>query len=619
MLFNFFVVQILNINNHFYNSKSKFLLSVFVPLIMFLVLGPFICKAQVGNVAYPVQSALKNNKTGNNNSAFGENALQNNLSGSANTAIGVFALNSNIESNNTAVGFSSLYLNSSGVDNTAVGAFSMYSNTTGSYNAAVGTNSLRSNKGNGNTGVGYDAMRSNTNGWYNTALGASALYSNTYQSYNTADGYQALFSNVDGINNTATGVYALKSNTKGQDNTAFGFEALKANTVGNYNSAIGNDALANNVYGVSNTAAGSNALYANVSGNWNTAVGAYALYNNTASYNTAVGDSALFKNMGGSGNTAIGVYSLSNNTEGINNTAIGSYSLSSNITGSNNCAMGLNTLNNSFGDNNVAIGDSAGFSTLGYGNIFIGFKAGYNEIGSNKLYINNGLTNFPLIYGDFASGFVGIKTTKPLSPLSIDPSSDGAKIDLFDNGNASNFCGFSISANNKQFNYHILDNLFSHAFYAGGVNGDGIELMRIKANGMVGIGTSSPTALLTVNGSMLIGDPTKIVNLRQGHSLYVTHGLISEKITLAAANSINWADYVFDEKYKLQTLNEIKKYIKENKHLPGVPSAKEVIEGGLDIAKIDAKLMEKIEELYLYVIRIQKENACLQKMLDESN
>ncbi|WP_461075028.1 hypothetical protein [Spirosoma flavus] len=73
-------------------------------------------------------------------------------------------------------------------------------------------------------------------------------------------------------------------------------------------------------------------------------------------------------------------------------------------------------------------------------------------------------------------------------------------------------------------------------------------------------------------------------------------------------NTIDWSDKVFDDTYQLKRLSEVEQYIKTNKHLPGVPSAKEVVEKGIDVAKMDAKLLEKIEELTLYSIQLEKES-----------
>jgi hypothetical protein len=110
------------------------------------------------------------------------------------------------------------------------------------------------------------------------------------------------------------------------------------------------------------------------------------------------------------------------------------------------------------------------------------------------------------------------------------------------------------------------------------------------------------------NGKITIGNPG---NMNGNYKLYVETGIITEKLKIATVN--NWADYVFDKKYKLLSLNEVDKFIQINKHLPNVPSAEEVAKEGIDMAKMDAKLLEKIEELTLYVIQLNKKIEQLEK------
>jgi hypothetical protein len=76
----------------------------------------------------------------------------------------------------------------------------------------------------------------------------------------------------------------------------------------------------------------------------------------------------------------------------------------------------------------------------------------------------------------------------------------------------------------------------------------------------------------------------------------------------------NWADFVFDKTYKLMPLNELENFYKENHHLPEVPSTKEIIENGNDLGKTDALLLQKIEELTLYIVEQQKQIDELKKI-----
>jgi len=75
----------------------------------------------------------------------------------------------------------------------------------------------------------------------------------------------------------------------------------------------------------------------------------------------------------------------------------------------------------------------------------------------------------------------------------------------------------------------------------------------------------------------------------------------------------NWPDYVFDNKYKLQSLDEVEKFIQQNNRLPGIPSAITLESGGLNIGEMQKLQMEKIEELTLYIIGLKKEIEQLKK------
>jgi hypothetical protein len=74
-----------------------------------------------------------------------------------------------------------------------------------------------------------------------------------------------------------------------------------------------------------------------------------------------------------------------------------------------------------------------------------------------------------------------------------------------------------------------------------------------------------------------------------------------------------WADYVFKKDYKLNSLEEVEKYIQKNGHLPNIPSEEDVLKNGLNVAQMNAKLMEKIEELTLYSIEQNKQIKSLQE------
>jgi hypothetical protein len=120
------------------------------------------------------------------------------------------------------------------------------------------------------------------------------------------------------------------------------------------------------------------------------------------------------------------------------------------------------------------------------------------------------------------------------------------------------------------------------------------------------------SGLRVSTGTVAIGNVTRPA----GYKLYVETGILTEKVKVAVKTSADWADYVFDENYLLMPLNEVEQFVKQNNHLPGVPSAKTLIaEGGIDVNKMFAKQMEKIEELTLYVIELKKQNESLQQKI----
>lgn len=80
-----------------------------------------------------------------------------------------------------------------------------------------------------------------------------------------------------------------------------------------------------------------------------------------------------------------------------------------------------------------------------------------------------------------------------------------------------------------------------------------------------------------------------------------------------------WADFVFDKDYKLPSLEDVERHIKEHNRLPEIPSEADVKKEGVNIAEIQVKLLQKIEELTLYVIQQDKEIKALKSVILEQN
>ncbi len=113
------------------------------------------------------------------------------------------------------------------------------------------------------------------------------------------------------------------------------------------------------------------------------------------------------------------------------------------------------------------------------------------------------------------------------------------------------------------------------------------------------------TGDIRMEQKLMIGDGT--ATMPGNYRLYVTGGILTEKVRVAIPNSTQWADFVFAPEYRLRPLKEVEAFIAENCHLPEIPSAEQVQKEGTDLAEIDAKLLQKVEELTLYVIELQKQ------------
>lgn len=112
----------------------------------------------------------------------------------------------------------------------------------------------------------------------------------------------------------------------------------------------------------------------------------------------------------------------------------------------------------------------------------------------------------------------------------------------------------------------------------------------LNTNGFVGIGTANPTSMLTVKGK-IEAEEIEVKNVA--------------------------ADFVFESNYKLKSLAEVEAFIKQNNHLPGVAPASETSQG-IELSKFNTLLLQKVEELTLYTIELNKQVETLKAKISES-
>jgi hypothetical protein len=112
---------------------------------------------------------------------------------------------------------------------------------------------------------------------------------------------------------------------------------------------------------------------------------------------------------------------------------------------------------------------------------------------------------------------------------------------------------------------------------------------------------------------IIVGNSTVTIPSGSTYKLAVSGGIITEKVRVATNGTAFWADYVFEPAYKLRPLKEVETFIKENKHLPEIPSTAEVSQNGIDLAQTQALLLQKVEELTLYVIDQNKKIEKLER------
>ncbi|QJW88463.1 hypothetical protein HNV11_03280 [Spirosoma taeanense] len=394
------------------------------------------------------------------------------------------------------------------------------------------------------------------------------------------------------------------------------FTMIKTESVANTtNTLLGTDAGASlNTESQQNTLVGYQAGYHTTS-SANLMFGYKAGYNNTTgNFNTFLGVQAGLSNTTGSANYIMGTNAGVANTTGSGNYFLGDNAGSGNTTGGFNIYIGANAASGAGvnGDNNLAIGFESGRANVGgFNNTFLGFRAdaGANNLTNATAIGNNARVNQSnsIVLGNSAN--VGIGTSTPQNRLEI--------------VGANNAGGLRITNLRSTTPATLLNQT---------------KFLTVNANGDVVLGSINNSARATsllweqqgnnlrnVNaGSVIIGEG--ISRMPADYNLFVSKGILTQKVKVAVRNTADWSDRVFEDAYHLRPLPEVEQYVRTNRHLPGIPSAEQVVSQGIDLAWINAKLLEKIEELTLYVVQLEKnsrklgaENAHLQQQITKLN
>ncbi|MBL0737622.1 hypothetical protein JI750_12020 [Flavobacterium sp. GN10] len=274
--------------------------------------------------------------------------------------------------------------------------------------------------------------------------------------------------------------------------------------------------------------------------------------------------------------------------------------------------LALLVVQSSFGQNPMNIGSlkisndniyNTWLDSGGVARMFMGFDGakGYISFGAHT----GGGHRDDILYMRGNDGNVGIGTSDPQARLHVNNGDNSYGI-ILANSSEAPFSLYAKSLTTQPINveafrlgmkYSDVEENGFISFYRGtsmrggflGFSTNGIERISISSTGKVGIGMLNPTNELDVNGTI--------------HSKEV-------KVDMTGWT---WPDFVFKKEYNLPTLEEVEKHITEKGHLKNIPSEEEVFKNGIDLGEMNAKLLQKIEELTLYIIEMKKENESLQR------
>jgi hypothetical protein len=218
-----------------------------------------------------------------------------------------------------------------------------------------------------------------------------------------------------------------------------------------------------------------------------------------------------------------------------------------------------------------------------------GVDKGFVQLVGDDIRIGTNLSNTT---GSF------IVRTKGVDRLSIDETGDG----VFGNGT---------SGGNLTMNGPVTSGLTlqSGNLAQGHIKAtqDALEIYRTNP-GIIRIRSNGDGMYFLPNGQISIGGGGKTAT---GYVVSIEGKAIAAEFRVLAPGS--WPDYVFADNYKLNSLSYVKNFIAKNKHLPNIPAAAEMEKNGIELGDMTKRLMEKVEELTLYIIQLQEQVDELKK------
>lgn len=256
-----------------------------------------------------------------------------------------------------------------------------------------------------------------------------------------------------------------------------------------------------------------------------------------------------------------------------------------------------------------AVGNRLRLSTPGDDNRFIEMRTDGNELDLNAnggdLYLHSNTGNVQV--ASFGGHVVLGQVATPTDKLEVQGS---AKVHGFD--------AVVHSRNTLDQDFDLIGTYQGwdpNAVYISGYNARNNPGVKNTHNVYVGGAGSEALVVDLINQKVGVG--VLASQIPAAYKLAVDGGIICEE--LRVRNSAAWPDYVFTDAHNLMSLKEVEQFIAQKGHLPGMPSAAEVeAEGGFQVGDMQRRLVEKVEELTLHTIDVNKRNEELQAQLQQA-